>query len=59
MPTCRVYLDHNASHPLLNDIRKEYARMITDHDEVLSNPASIHLPGQKAKKTLYRLKSMR
>ncbi len=51
-----VYLDHNASMPLLKSVREALACAILEKEELFSNPSSIHTLGQKGKETLYELK---
>lgn len=51
-----VYLDHNASMPLLKSVREALACAILEQEELFSNPSSIHTLGQKGKETLYELK---
>jgi cysteine desulfurase len=51
-----VYLDHNASMPLLKSVREALACAILKNEELFSNPSSIHTLGQKGKETLYELK---
>ena len=60
-PTCprrRVYLDANASHPLLPRVRERLARAVLNEDDALANPSSVHGPGQAAKKSLAELKGL-
>ena len=51
-----VYLDNNATLPLLPRVREELARSIFSGGE-LGNPSSIHAPGQQGKKMLFAVKS--
>ena len=51
-----VYLDHNASHPLLPLVREKLAEAIFNEDPSLGNPASIHRKGQRAKKMVSDLR---
>lgn len=50
-----VYLDNNASMPLLPSVRAALASALESSFE-LANPSSIHKPGQKAKELLYLCK---
>lgn len=50
-----VYLDNNASMPLLPSVRAALAHALESSFE-LANPSSIHKPGQKAKEILYQCK---
>lgn len=51
-----IYLDCNATHPLLPQVREGLAAAILAEDGVLGNPASIHRRGQKAKKSVAELR---
>lgn len=51
-----IYLDCNASHPLLPSVREGLSRAILEDDPALSNPASIHLRGQAAKRNIAELR---
>jgi len=50
-----VYLDNNASMPLLPSVRESLVRAL-DSSYDLANPSSIHKPGQRAKELLYHCK---
>ena len=51
-----IYLDCNATHPLLPSVREGLAKSLLEDGAELSNPSSIHRRGQKAKKALVGLK---
>lgn len=50
----RLYFDHNASSPLLLELRE---RLKTIWDEGFSNPGSIHQEGQKARSLIERARA--
>ncbi len=45
-----IYLDCNATHPLLPAVRKGLSQALMNCEATLSNPSSVHRRGQKAKK---------
>lgn len=47
-----IYLDCNATHPLLPAVRASLADAILHDDPALGNPSSIHRRGQKTKKAV-------
>jgi cysteine desulfurase len=51
-----IYLDCNATHPLLTEVRKGMADALLNEDAALANPASIHRRGQKARKSVADLR---
>jgi cysteine desulfurase len=51
-----IYLDSNATHPLLPFVREGLARAILEEDPALGNPSSIHRRGQKSKKAVAELR---
>ncbi len=44
-----IYLDANATHPLLASVKKRLANALNEDNPALGNPSSIHRKGQKAK----------
>jgi cysteine desulfurase len=50
-----VYLDSNASHPLLPNVRKSIAELMLSQEDLV-NPSSIHRPGQKSKRVVTELR---
>lgn len=55
----RIYLDNNATHPLLPAVRAEMATLLgpSGEEDVLMNPSSIHRAGQGAKKFVAELRA--
>ena len=51
-----IYLDSNATHPLLPAVRTALARALVEDDPRLGNPASIHQRGQVAKMEMAELR---
>ncbi len=51
-----IYLDSNATHPLLGSVKEGLAHAILNEDASLSNSSSIHRRGQKAKRAIAELK---
>jgi cysteine desulfurase len=47
-----IYLDCNASHPLLTSVRQALAQAILEGSGELGNPSSVHRYGQKAKRVM-------
>lgn len=47
-----IYLDCNASHPLLPSVRESLARAILEGGAELGNPSSVHRYGQRAKRVM-------
>ncbi len=52
-----IYLDCNASHPLLEGVRKGLADAILQSSPLLGNPSSIHADGQQAKRVFAELRT--
>jgi cysteine desulfurase len=52
-----MYLDANATHPLLPSVRAGLAQAILNEDPVISNPSSIHQRGQVARSRIAALKN--
>jgi cysteine desulfurase len=51
-----IYLDCNATHPLLSSVREGLSQALTTQDPRLGNPSSIHRRGQKAKAAMASLR---
>ena len=51
-----IYLDSNATHPILPSVRKGLSEALLSGDGALGNPSSIHRHGQKAKKSVAELR---
>jgi len=51
----RVYLDANATHPLLKQVRESLSHWLSLEDE-LGNPSSLHSTGRRSKKVLNDLR---
>lgn len=51
----RVYLDANATHPLLPEVKAALAKSLMGNDE-LGNPSSLHEAGRRSKKILNELR---
>jgi cysteine desulfurase len=52
-----VYLDTNATHPLLTSVRRSMAEILLSDAGELGNPSSSHARGREAKRLLNRLKT--
>lgn len=53
-----IYLDANATHQLLPAVRQGLAEALLTEDASLSNPASIHRRGQKAKASVAKFRDL-
>jgi cysteine sulfinate desulfinase/cysteine desulfurase-like protein len=51
-----IYLDANASHPLLSSVRKNLIELLDSNLINLGNPSSVHRYGQNAKRVVFELK---
>ncbi len=52
-----IYLDCNATHPLLTRVRKSLSEALLADDFRLSNPSSIHRVGQQSKRMVAELRA--
>jgi cysteine desulfurase len=52
-----IYCDANATHPLLPSVRTRLTQVLNNESESLGNPSSVHITGQRAKKTVFELKN--
>lgn len=53
-----VYLDHNATHPLLPAVRARLSEALESEDAQILNPSSVHRHGQQAKALMSRLRNL-
>ena len=56
MKNKKIYLDYNATSPLLKEVEKEILRAIKNHQLLPLNPSSIHFYGREGKKLINQTK---